>query len=43
VTDPPYPDLRALAYSFYLLFVVLVAQLAVTVFAGYRARAQNGA
>jgi hypothetical protein len=42
LTGPPYQDLRALAYAFYLLFVVLATQLIVTVLAMTRARTSNG-
>jgi hypothetical protein len=38
----PHRDLRALAYAFYLLFVVLAAQLTVAVFAITRARTTRG-
>lgn len=42
---PPYHDLRAFAYAFYLLFVVLVACLAVTAlgFVSTRKTVQKGA
>jgi hypothetical protein len=39
LTGPPYDDLRAFAYAFYLLFVILLVHLVVT--AGDLARARN--
>lgn len=41
LAGPPYPDLRALAYAFYLLFGVLVAQVVAAVVAIIRARANE--
>ncbi len=38
LTGPPYNDLRAFVYAFYLLFVVLAAQLLVTGLAIAQAR-----
>jgi hypothetical protein len=43
LTGPPYHDVRALAYAFYLLFVVLATQFIVMVLAINRARTRRGA